>query len=94
MPYPDFPLYLGINQAAIYGIGSSDPRNNIVPPEGFFWGTIYHIWDGNTVNWQEGDNVIFNGAERVCILACPTGRYTIIKQDAVIVTEQTSPPPP
>jgi len=88
MPYPDFPVYLGEGQIAIYGLGSQDPVSDLVPPEGFLWGTVYHIFNGGGINVVEGDTVLFNNEKISCRLAVPSGRYTLIKEEAIIATEK------
>lgn len=86
------PIYLGENEVAIYGMGSTDPVQGLTTPPQHYWGSIYQVGE---ISWpfpQVGDNVLFGEQGIVCRLAyvgtTKTGTYTILKQSAIIATQE------
>lgn len=90
------PIHLGVDEVMIYGVGSSDPIQNIIPPSNHYWGSIYQLGENSWPFPQSGDNVLFGESGVVCRLnytgSTKAGTYTILKQAAIIATQEIAEP--
>lgn len=89
MSYEIPPLILPEGSAIVFGDGWFGSLYNIVPPVAGLWGTIYGI---NGTTMQVGDTVLFDNRRIEARLAYNAKNYTIIKQDAVLLTSIEPPP--
>ena len=85
------PVILPPNYVAIYGAIATVSANNIVAPEGYFWGTIYQIADGASIYVYGGDNVLFRNEQVKCRLAWDNGTYTLLELDTNFIVKEEPP---
>ena len=67
---------------SIYGIGDYTGVNDVVKPEGFWWGTVDAVSQYG-IEWAKpGDNVLFPEAGVICRLAYPpeNARFTLVPE--------------
>ena len=81
------PVILRQGIVSIYGAGSADGINGIIPPPGYIFGIIDQVWNGGTMPPYIGDSVMFK-AEDVTKLIYSNWPYLLIDETKIVITEE------
>lgn len=87
------PAFLPYGIVSIYGIGSAEGLNGIVPPPEHWWGVIDQVSQYEIYWAQVGDSVLFPESGVVCRLAYPTENaiFTLVPEVKLVCQEYPAP---